>query len=94
MNHRSRRILDNASDGEVSIGIIVGAAVGGLALIVIIIVVVLYLRGRNHVVDRSKAGVVGSMMALVRYFIFKEHVCSPLWYAEYAQIVQRRPWVR
>ena len=68
--------LDNTSNGDVPIGIIVGAAVGGLALIVIIIVVVLYVRGRNHVVDRSKAGVVGSMMALVRYFIFKGHVCS------------------
>ena len=49
------------------IGIIVGAAVGGLALIVVVIVLTLYLRGRNHVVDRSKAGVFGSMMALVRH---------------------------
>ena len=48
------------------VGLIVGVALGGLALIALIVVVVLYVRGRKHVVDRSKAGVFGSMMALVR----------------------------
>ena len=72
------------------IGIIVGAAVGGLALIVVVIVLTLYLRGRNHVVDRSKAGVFGSMMALVRHSSLSgsfAYLCT-----EYAQVVQRKQW--
>mgnify|MGYP002390407569 CR=1 FL=1 len=55
-------------DGSAPLGLIVGAVLGGLALIVILIVVVLYMRGRKHALDGSSAGFFGSMIALVRHF--------------------------